>query len=165
MSEREVIPPTISRALVTRIFRLADPLPIFGSEMKRLGRVAYRWVGDCPFCEVRTPSFEINAERRLYYCHRCGRNGDLISFVSDIYGLDFEEAVKWLAASSGLDYQREAAVYALLAAAERASGKLRAEYDRLNPDAADDECWAEGERLAEAIREFRLSDGDVEVEA
>ncbi len=62
-----------------------------------LRRVGSRWVGRCPFHEERTPSFSVNPERRLYHCFGCGRGGDLITFVRETEGLDFVQAVEWLA--------------------------------------------------------------------
>ena len=33
----------------------------------------------------------------LYDCHGCGKGGDLFTFVQETQGLDFTEAVEWLA--------------------------------------------------------------------
>src|ERR687896_572848 len=62
-----------------------------------LRRVGSRWVGLCPFHDERTPSFSVNAEKRLYYCFGCGAKGDAIGFVRDSDALDFREAVEALA--------------------------------------------------------------------
>ena len=62
-----------------------------------LRRVGARYVGRCPFHEERTPSFSVNAERKLYHCFGCGAGGDLLRFVQDTEGLDFVESVEWLA--------------------------------------------------------------------
>src|SRR5215204_489473 len=53
--------------------------------------------GRCPFHDERTPSFWLNPVKQLYYCFGCGAKGDLISFVRETEGLDFAEAVEWLA--------------------------------------------------------------------
>lgn len=62
-----------------------------------LRRVGTRYVGRCPFHEERTPSFSVNAERKLYHCFGCGAGGDLLRFVQETEGLDFVGAVEWLA--------------------------------------------------------------------
>lgn len=40
-----------------------------------------------------TPSFSINPEKNLYYCHSCGIGGGIIGFLMDYENLTFEEAV------------------------------------------------------------------------
>jgi DNA primase catalytic core len=56
-----------------------------------------RYTARCPFHEERTPSFSINAVDKLYYCFGCGAKGDAITFVREKEGLDFAQAVEWLA--------------------------------------------------------------------
>jgi DNA primase catalytic core len=56
-----------------------------------------RYTARCPFHEERTPSFSINAVDKLYYCFGCGVKGDAITFVREKEGLDFAQAIEWLA--------------------------------------------------------------------
>ena len=56
-----------------------------------------RWTGRCPFHEERTPSFSVDPAEKLFYCHGCGKGGDLITFVRETEGLDFVGAIEWLA--------------------------------------------------------------------
>jgi DNA primase len=67
------------------------------SARTQLRRVGSRWTGRCPFHEERTPSFSVNPVEKLFYCFGCGKGGDLITFVRETEGLDFAEAVEWLA--------------------------------------------------------------------
>ncbi len=62
-----------------------------------LRRVGARYTARCPFHEERTPSFSVNAVDRLYYCFGCGARGDAITFVREKEGLDFPQAIEWLA--------------------------------------------------------------------
>ena len=39
------------------------------------------FVGLCPLHQETRPSFYVNAAKNLFYCHGCGRGGDLIRFV------------------------------------------------------------------------------------
>jgi DNA primase len=63
----------------------------------QLRRVGSRWQGRCPFHEERTPSFSVNPADKLFYCFGCHKGGDLITFVRETEGLDFAQAIEWLA--------------------------------------------------------------------
>ena len=63
----------------------------------QLRRVGAQWSGRCPFHEEKTPSFSVDPVGKLYHCFGCGKGGDLISFVRETEGLDFVQAIEWLA--------------------------------------------------------------------
>ena len=72
--------------------------------LKKLGR---QFQGLCPFHAEKTPSFYINPETSLYFCFGCQRGGDAITFVRELDGLDFPEAVERLAARAGIELRRD----------------------------------------------------------
>jgi DNA primase len=86
----------IKDSSVEQVRDAADMVEIVGAHTQ-LRRVGSRWVGRCPFHEERTPSFSVNAERKLYHCFGCGVGGDLIGFVREMESLDFVQAVELLA--------------------------------------------------------------------
>ncbi len=49
--------------------------------------------GHCPFHEDQTPSFSVQEEKQFYHCFSCGRGGNVFSFIMEIEGLTFPEAV------------------------------------------------------------------------
>lgn len=51
----------------------------------------------CPFHNENTPSFSISPERGIYKCFGCGVSGDAISFLQQLEGYSFVDAVKHLA--------------------------------------------------------------------
>lgn len=61
----------------------------------------------CPFHHERTPSFFISPSRQTYHCFGCNKGGDVISFVEEIEGLDFQGALKLLADRAGVTLTRE----------------------------------------------------------
>jgi DNA primase len=79
------------------------------SARTQLRRVGARWTGRCPFHEERTPSFSVNPVEKLFFCFGCGKGGDLIGFVKESEGLDFVEAVEWLADRTGIEVEYEEA--------------------------------------------------------
>jgi len=62
-----------------------------------LKKNGHRYVGLCPFHNEKTPSFNVDAQKQVYYCFGCKAGGSVIQFVMDIERLDFAEAVKHLA--------------------------------------------------------------------
>jgi DNA primase len=54
------------------------------------------FVGLCPFHRETKPSFYVNAAKNLFYCHGCGRGGDLIRWIQLSLGLSFRESVEHL---------------------------------------------------------------------
>jgi DNA primase len=53
-------------------------------------------VGLCPLHRETHPSFYVNARKNLFYCHGCGRGGDLIRFVQLFLDLPFRQSVAHL---------------------------------------------------------------------
>ena len=86
----------IKPASVREVVEAADMVEIVSAKTQ-LRRVGGRWTGRCPFHEERTPSFSVNPVGKLYHCFGCGAGGDVITFVRETEGLDFVQAVEWLA--------------------------------------------------------------------
>src|SRR5215831_19776134 len=53
-------------------------------------------VGLCPLHQETCPSFYVNTGKNLFYCHGCGRGGDLIRFVQLFFDLSFRQTVALL---------------------------------------------------------------------
>jgi len=67
--------------------------------LKKAGR---NYKALCPFHNEKSPSFMVNPELNLYRCFGCGASGDVFSFVQNIDGLGFGEALKLLAQQAGV---------------------------------------------------------------
>lgn len=63
----------------------------------RLQKRGNRLVGLCPFHGEKTPSFGVDADKKLYHCFGCHAGGDVIDFVMRIEGINFAEAIRSLA--------------------------------------------------------------------
>jgi DNA primase len=83
--------------------------------MARPVGVHQEFVGLCPLHAESHPSFYVNAAKNVFYCHGCGRGGDLIRFVELSLNLSFRQSVAYLKQQLGLpeageeDAPREAA--------------------------------------------------------
>ncbi|NOY58268.1 MAG: hypothetical protein GXO75_04940 [Calditrichaeota bacterium] len=49
----------------------------------------------CPLHEEDTPSFHMNAETGLWYCHGCGQGGNAFQLVKNVLGVGNAEARRW----------------------------------------------------------------------
>ena len=58
--------------------------------LKRRGK---ELMGLCPFHNERTPSFKVTPDKGLFYCFGCGKGGDAITFLKEIRGIDFTQAI------------------------------------------------------------------------
>ena len=67
-----------------------------------LRKAGTSWKGLCPFHGEKTPSFHVHADRQFFYCFGCQTGGDVISFVREVNGYSFVEAVRHLAERAGL---------------------------------------------------------------
>jgi DNA primase len=54
------------------------------------------FVGLCPLHPETKPSFYVNAHKNLFFCHGCGRGGDLIRFVELSQHLSFRDSLAYL---------------------------------------------------------------------
>ena len=59
--------------------------------------------GLCPFHDEKTPSFTVTPARQYFHCFGCGQGGDVFTFLQQIEGLSFVEAVEKLAARAGVE--------------------------------------------------------------
>jgi DNA primase len=67
-----------------------------------LRRAGVAWKGLCPFHGEKTPSFNVNEDRRTFKCFGCGVGGDVIKFIELYDKITFPEAVRQLAGRVGL---------------------------------------------------------------
>lgn len=63
--------------------------------------------GLCPFHDERSPSFHVTPAKGFYHCFGCQAGGDAITFLMQLEGLSFAEAVEKLAARTGIALRYE----------------------------------------------------------
>ncbi|MFZ1248914.1 MAG: DNA primase [Candidatus Saccharimonadales bacterium] len=72
-------------------------------QLKRAGR---NWKGLSPFSAEKTPSFVVSPDKGIWHDFSSGRGGDIFSFVMEMEGLDFKEALAVLARRAGIDLEQ-----------------------------------------------------------
>lgn len=56
----------------------------------------------CPFHSEKSPSFSVNGSKQFFKCFGCGKAGDVFTFVMEIEGSPFPEAVATVAEKMGI---------------------------------------------------------------
>lgn len=93
-----LIPQRFVEDLLDRI----DLAELIGSRVT-LKKAGANYKACCPFHDEKTPSFNVRPDKGFYHCFGCGAHGDAISFVRELEGLGFTEAVEELAKRAGME--------------------------------------------------------------
>ncbi len=88
---------------VSRRVRIED---VVGDYVQLKARGDRLW-GLSPFKSEKTPSFSVNPERGLYYCFATNQGGTVFTFLMQMEGISFPEAVRRLAARVGVSVEEE----------------------------------------------------------
>ncbi|MBI3654442.1 MAG: DNA primase [Acidobacteria bacterium] len=72
------------------------------SDYVTLKKRGANYVACCPFHSEKTPSFAVSQTKGLYKCFGCGAGGSVFSFVMQIEGCDFTEAIRIVAEKTGI---------------------------------------------------------------
>ena len=70
-----------------------------------LKKTGASYKGVCPFHKEKTPSFNVNESRQMFYCFGCRASGDVIEFEKRFYNLEFNEAVERLSSEYGIQLE------------------------------------------------------------
>ncbi|HNU07679.1 MAG TPA: DNA primase [Pyrinomonadaceae bacterium] len=81
-----------NRADLVRIIEPYAPL-------KKKGQ---NWMACCPFHQEKTPSFSVNPNKGFYKCFGCGKGGNAYTFLMEMEGLSFPEAIERVAEVAGV---------------------------------------------------------------
>lgn len=77
---------------------IVDVVRHYLPSLKRQGQ---SFVALCPFHEEKTPSFHVSDNKKMFHCYGCGKWGDVFTFVQEMDGLGFKEALTRVSEMSG----------------------------------------------------------------
>ncbi len=92
-----VIPDSFKRDLLNRV----DIVDIIQRHLP-LKKAGANFSACCPFHNEKSPSFTVSPTKQFYHCFGCGAHGDAIGFLMEYSGLGYIEAIKELAAGTGM---------------------------------------------------------------
>src|SRR5688572_20954823 len=72
-------------------------------ELKKAGR---NYKASCPFHGEKTASFMVSPELQIFKCFGCAEGGDVFTFLEKFEGMEFSEALKYLADRAGIKLQK-----------------------------------------------------------
>lgn len=72
-------------------------------QLKRAGR---NWKGLSPFSDEKSPSFMVSPEKQIWHDFSSGKGGNVFSFIMEVEGLTFKEALELLARKAGVDLEQ-----------------------------------------------------------
>jgi len=72
------------------------------SQYVQLKKAGVNYKGLCPFHGEKTPSFVVSPEKQICHCFGCGRGGDIFTFIQELEGITFSEALQVLGDKAGV---------------------------------------------------------------
>ena len=91
-----------SKSLLDEIKNKIEISDIVGKRVV-LQKRGKEFVGLSPFQNEKTPSFTVNNEKQFYHCFSSNKHGDIFTFLVDVEGLSFPQAVEQLAEQAGVE--------------------------------------------------------------
>lgn len=92
----------IPEETIREIERRVDIVDVV-SRYVRLERKGGRYWGLSPFATEKTPSFSVVPDEGFYYCFSTNRGGSVFTFLMELEGLSFPEAVEQLGREVGIE--------------------------------------------------------------
>lgn len=86
---------------VDEVKQKVDIVSLIGEYIK-VSKAGRNFKALCPFHSEKTPSFMISPELQMYKCFGCGESGDCFSFLEKYEGMEFGEALRFLAERVGV---------------------------------------------------------------
>ena len=97
---------SINQNTINEIKSRIDIVEVIG-DFVSLKKVGTNYRALSPFTNEKTPSFYVSPSKEIYKCFSSGKGGDAISFVMEIEGISYIEAIKYMANKYGIEVEEE----------------------------------------------------------
>lgn len=95
----------VDEQIVEKVRTSVDIVDIISGyvQLKKQGR---NYFGLCPFHNEKSPSFSVSPDKQIFHCFGCGIGGNVYTFMMEIEGYNFPEAVSYLGEKVGINVPR-----------------------------------------------------------
>ena len=91
-----------SKSLLDEIREKIEISDVVGKKVT-LQKRGKEYIGLSPFQNEKTPSFTVNNEKKFYHCFSTNKHGDIFTFLVEVEGFTFPQAVEKLADQAGVE--------------------------------------------------------------
>ncbi|MGJ3261351.1 MAG: DNA primase [Rhodospirillales bacterium] len=98
---------TFSPEFLDEIRRRVSIADVVGRTVRLKERARGDFWGLSPFTKEKTPSFHVLEDKGFYKCFSTQNSGDVFTFLMEVEGMAFPEAVEKLASEAGLEMPRD----------------------------------------------------------
>jgi len=98
---------TFSPEFLDEIRRRVSIADVVGRTVRLKERARGDFWGLSPFTNEKTPSFHVMEDKGFYKCFSTQNSGDIFTFLIEVEGMSFPEAVEQLAAEAGLEMPQD----------------------------------------------------------
>lgn len=96
----------ISEKDIQQLKAKVDILRVFSELGIALRKKGHLYWCCCPIHKEKTPSMAVDPVKNTWHCYGCGKGGDAIALLSEVKGLGFYDALKWLAEVFNFEFTR-----------------------------------------------------------
>ena len=108
-----------SESFLTELVERNDIVDVVSGYVRLSKKSGSNMFGLCPFHSEKTASFSVAPDKGIYYCFGCHAGGGVVNFIMQIEGLDFPDAVRFLAKRAGMEIPEDEAYHSQYQKQER----------------------------------------------